>query len=88
MRVLARVRPRELRQRRGRSGRRRRHRRAHVHIAAGRPAESQDDAGAGGVNNVPMPTEAEIEQNRIQREMIRFDPTQRGPLDGVRVLDA
>jgi crotonobetainyl-CoA:carnitine CoA-transferase CaiB-like acyl-CoA transferase len=32
-------------------------------------------------------SEAEIEQDRIQREMIEFDATRRGPLDGVRVLD-
>src|SRR5207244_2394025 len=30
---------------------------------------------------------AEIEQNRMQREVIRFDPTQQGPLEGVRVVD-
>ena len=33
-----------------------------------------------------MSREAEIDQ-RIRREMIHFDATQKGPLDGVRVLD-
>ncbi|HEX9324094.1 MAG TPA: CoA transferase [Xanthobacteraceae bacterium] len=33
-----------------------------------------------------MSREAEIDQ-RIWREVIHFDATQRGPLDGVRVLD-
>src|SRR5919108_5941401 len=30
---------------------------------------------------------AEIGQNSIRHAMIEFDPTQRGPLDGVHVLD-
>ena len=33
------------------------------------------------------PSTAAIEQNRIEREMIEFDAAQRGPLEGVRVLD-
>src|ERR1700730_7319649 len=87
VRVLARLPPGAIRQRRGRGGRRRRHRRTHVHAAAGGPAKSQGDVGDRKVTGGHPASEAEIEQDRIQREMIEFDATRRGPLDGVRVLD-